>query len=70
MVMECRECGMRYHTHCVSCHRSFAGDTAFDGHLTGPMDARRCVDVEDTSGWRLNRYGYWTNSERDPRWVS
>lgn len=64
-ALVCKDCGMRYHTHCVGCHRSFAGDRAFDAHRRSGA----CVDVEGLRGWWLNRHGYWSNSRRDGRWA-
>lgn len=47
MAIKCSTCGREWtglnQAHCTSCHRHFAGVTAFDAHWRGKED-RYCID--------------------------
>lgn len=46
--------------HCGACHLDFGSRHAFDAHRTGPVTARRCLQVEELreAGWGL-RGRFW-----------
>jgi hypothetical protein len=69
-MIVCQQCGRGGGTHCVSCHRSFSGQVAFDAHRRGLFTdgGRYCVPVDTAEGWWVNRRGEWSHGERDRRW--
>lgn len=64
----CRQCGRKYPGsdrsggHCDTCHYSFASQTGFNKHRTGPYDGqRRCYTPDElvAKGWTLDDHGVY-----------
>ena len=73
------KCGKQFpsnntHGHCGSCHETFVGLAAFDGHWHTIDGERQCVPPAGLKSYWQDASGYWhkgrqlTQEERDRIW--